>query len=300
MQLNQLRVFLAIVDAGSIRAAARQLGVTQPGITKTLRQLETGLRVRLLDRTQHGVVPTLAGRAFIARARAVQSELRKANEELAQLAGERAGSVSFGITLVALHIVPEAFSRFRAEFPDARVRLVEAVSHLLLPQIRDETLDFAVGRWVGGKPPSWMHVNPLYRTETVVAGRAGHPLAKAGSLKQLVNADWATVSPPGISGSVIEQTFTLAELPVPKSITYCESFAALLTLVGGTDLLVTLPRVLAAHPMGGGGLEIFPIRESVPRQTIALMTRTDAKPTSVAAAMMKAITTAARRLVRSG
>ena len=64
MRLNQLRVFLTIIDSGSIRGAARQLGVTQPAITKTLRQLEESLHVRLLDRTQHGVVPTLAGRAF--------------------------------------------------------------------------------------------------------------------------------------------------------------------------------------------------------------------------------------------
>lgn len=298
MRLNQLKAFLAIVDAGSIRGAARQLNVTQPAVTKGLRQLEEELHVRLLERTQLGVVPTLAGRAFIARARTIQSELRKADEELAQLAGERAGSVSFGVSLVALQIVPEAFSRFRAEFPDARVRMVEAVSHLLLRQIRDETLDFAVGRWVGGKPEAWVSLRPLFRTEMVVAGRDGHPLAAMKSLKQLANADWVTVIPPGISGSVIEQAFTLAGLPSPTSITYCESFAALIGLVAGTDLLVMLPRVLVSSPIASVGLQTFSIRDTLPRQGIALMTRADARLTPVAAAMAKAITTAARRLAR--
>ncbi len=298
VRLNQIRVFLAIIDSGSIRGAARNLGVTQPAITKGLRQLEESLHVRLLDRTPHGVVPTLAGRAFTARARAVQSELRKAEEDLAQLAGERAGSVSFGLSLVALQLMPEAFSTFREHFPDARVRIVEAVSHRLLPLVRDETLDFVVGRWTGGKSDPSIVARPLFTCAMVIAGRAGHPRSRVGSLKELVDADWVMVVPPGMPGSMVERLFVSAGLPLPAKLTQCESFAALLVLVAETDLLAVLPRPLLATPFGRVGLQSLAIQEPLPRDTISLITRADARLTPMAAGMVKAVTAAARQLAR--
>jgi DNA-binding transcriptional LysR family regulator len=122
MRLNQIRVFLAVVDAGSVHAAARVLGISQPSVTKTLRTLEDDLRVRLLERTRRGVIPTDAGIAFVARARNVQSELRRATEELEQISGERAGTVSFGVSHVAMPILGPAMKRFQLRCPHAQVR----------------------------------------------------------------------------------------------------------------------------------------------------------------------------------
>ena len=87
MRLTQIRDFLAVVECGGIRAAARKLGVSQPTITKSVRSLEAELHVQLLGRNARGIVPTASGRAFFARARVAHSELRKAEEEAA--AGRR-------------------------------------------------------------------------------------------------------------------------------------------------------------------------------------------------------------------
>src|SRR6266853_2143696 len=96
MRLRQIQNFVAVVESSSIRGAARKLGVSQPAITKSVRSLEEELHSRLVQRTPHGIVPTPAGRAFFARARVAHSELRKAEEEMAQLAGNGTGSVAFG------------------------------------------------------------------------------------------------------------------------------------------------------------------------------------------------------------
>ena len=71
MRLQQIRHFLAVVDAGTLRGAAGGLGVTQPAITKSLRQLEEQVGARLLLRTPRGVVLTPAGRKFQDRARVI-------------------------------------------------------------------------------------------------------------------------------------------------------------------------------------------------------------------------------------
>ena len=91
MRLRQIQDFLAVIEEGSIHAAARKSGLSQPAVTKSLRGLEAELHAQLVRRTNHGVVATPAGRAFYAHAHAAQAELRKGEEEIAQLAGEGSG-----------------------------------------------------------------------------------------------------------------------------------------------------------------------------------------------------------------
>ena len=98
MRMNQIRHFLAVMEAGSLRAAARSVGVSQPAITKSIRQLEAQLGVQLVQRSARGAVATPAGKAFLARARIVQAELRKAVEDLGPFQGGASGSVAFGIS----------------------------------------------------------------------------------------------------------------------------------------------------------------------------------------------------------
>ena len=76
MRLTQIRDFVAVVDAGSISSAARTLGVSQPGLTKSIAALEAELNVALLRRTPRGISLTRFGRAFHARAHAAHSEVR--------------------------------------------------------------------------------------------------------------------------------------------------------------------------------------------------------------------------------
>jgi DNA-binding transcriptional LysR family regulator len=181
MRLSQVRDFVAVMECGGIRAAARKLGVSQPAITRSVRRLEAKLHTRLLQRTPTGVVPTQSGRAFLARARAAQAELRKAEEEADQL-GQSVGSVAFGVGPTAGIIVPEANTRFRQLFPKTRVRIAEGLPLMLLPLVRDETLDFAICRRAVVKPDSALAFRPLFRNDFVVVARRGHPLEKARSL----------------------------------------------------------------------------------------------------------------------
>src|SRR3954467_10690666 len=96
MRLNHLRDFVDIVEAGSIRAAARRRGISQPVLTKGLQLLESDVGARLLLRTAQGVLLTPSGRALLVRARAAQAQLAKGMEEIGEIAGKRAGAVSFG------------------------------------------------------------------------------------------------------------------------------------------------------------------------------------------------------------
>lgn len=300
MRLKQIRDFVAVVESGSIRAAARKLGVSQPAITKSVRSLETELHARLLQRTPHGVVPTPSGRAFFARARVAQVELRKATEEVAHLDGENEGSVAFGVgPTAAFLIVPEAFIYFRQRFRRARVRIMEGFPSVLLPLVRDETLDFAIGVRPEAKLDAALVFRPLFRHEFIVVGRKGHPLRNARSLAQLRDADWINFLPPGVPGGPLDRAFSLAGLPGPQQMVQCDSRNVGVALLTKTDILCITSRQTLAEPFAHEFLQRFAVAEPMPSYTAGMFTRVDPPLTPAAAAMAKAVATAARRLTHA-
>src|SRR5688500_17069308 len=108
MLLHQLDHFVAIVEAGSIRAAARGQGVSHPAMTKSLRLLEDEVGVPLLRRSPRGVVCTSAGRALLTRARVIRSEVHKAEEELARWGAPYGAAMSAGSSPMAAMLTSAA------------------------------------------------------------------------------------------------------------------------------------------------------------------------------------------------
>ncbi|MEY2687822.1 MAG: hypothetical protein RL375_2020 [Pseudomonadota bacterium] len=108
MRLGQIRDFLAVVESGSISATARRLGVSQPGLTRSLGSLEAEVGVALLKRTRTGVALTRESQACHVRARAGYSELMNAQEEVTR------GSLPAGL-------VGSAADRYRSHDPARRL-----------------------------------------------------------------------------------------------------------------------------------------------------------------------------------
>lgn len=298
MRISQLRDFVAVIQAGSLRAAARQVGISQPAITKSIRQLEAELQVQLLQRNARGAAATPAGKAFLARARAVQGELRKAAEDLAPFQGGSDGSVAMGVTPQAsMLIIPEAMDQFRRRHPRARVRIVEGVNTAFLPLIRDETIDFSMGMSPAQPLDPGLKFKPLLRLPLVIGGRKNHPLKSATSLRDLADAAWLMFYPLG-TGAMLEKAFGAAGLPMPRAIVQCESYATALALLASTDTLgLVTPRILGS-PLGPYGLEQIRIKETMPAPLLGIYSRSGAPLTAAAAAMVQAVTASARRLGR--
>jgi DNA-binding transcriptional LysR family regulator len=300
MRLTQIRDFVTVVEAGSIRAAARKLGVSQPAITKSVRSLEEELHSRLVQRTPHGIVPTPRGRAFFARARVAHSELRKAEEELTQLGSQSTGSVAFGVGPVgALMVVPEAVTSFRRQFPRARLRIMEGYTHTFLPLVRDETLDFALAVKPDGKLDSALAFRPLFRLDSVVVARKGHPLRNARSLTELPSAEWISLMPPGSPGGPLERAFSSAGLPAPQQMIRCDSHHVAVALLAKTDILGIVSTRMLKQPSALNFLQRIAVAEKMPSYTVGLVTRLDPPLTPLAAVMAKAMTAVALQVARS-
>ena len=145
MDPRRVLLFRDVVRAGSISAAARQLGWTQPALSQHLQALEREVGGALLIRGPRGVEPTEAGRALLVRADAVAGELHMAGEELAALANLRRGRVRLAAyPSAAATLVPRALARLRAEHAGLDVELAEAEPPEAIGMIASGDVDLAL------------------------------------------------------------------------------------------------------------------------------------------------------------
>jgi LysR family transcriptional regulator of abg operon len=284
MRLTQIRDFLAVIDAGSIRAAARGLGVSQPALTKSIRQLEEELGAVLITRSVRGVRVTEFGRVFLSRARAVSADLRRAREEIAQLRGERLGNLTIGTAPgPALDLLPRVLPTLRAHWREATIRVMDVSPAEVLPALREGLLDLALSVRLGplADVGADCSVEPLYTIEPVIIARRAHPLAKARSLRELVDAEWVRTGPAGLSPA-LPQAFEAARLPPPRYRVDCQSFLALPEFVAHSDLLAVVPSQIAAREAAAGRVVSLRVREALPVREISLFQRADVPLTPIA------------------
>ncbi len=142
MNLNQLRVFHAVAQAGSITAAAQALKVSQPAVSKQLGELENALGALLVDRLPRGVRLTAAGRGLAEHAARIFAIELTAQTELAALLGGTRGQLAVGAsTTIGSYLVPRVFGAFQRRHPAVELELQignTAAVHDLVRQDRVE------------------------------------------------------------------------------------------------------------------------------------------------------------------
>lgn len=145
MDPRRVLLFRTVVRAGSLSAAARELGWTQPAVSQQLQRLEREAGGPLLVRSTRGVTPTQAGTVLLARADAVAGELHMAGEELAALAELRSGQVRLAsFPSAAATIVPDALRLLASEHPGVRVSMQELEPPEATAAVRAGELDCAL------------------------------------------------------------------------------------------------------------------------------------------------------------
>lgn len=295
-----LRDFLAVVERGSLRAAARELGVAQPTITRNIQELEKELGVALFERGARGVKLTAMGQAFLRRATAVRGELQRAREEIDQLRGQAHGTVTVGLSSASqIALLPHALSAFRARFADVRLNVIDSV----LPNLEAGLIDGSVDLYVGPVPPEVareLQVEKLFDNARVVLARKGHPLGAAKNLRELVDAEWITTSITRKAEEELGPLFAEHGLPAPRLAMRAQSSMTLLVTLACTDLLTVLPVQWLNFTLLRDVMQPIPVREVLRAPPICLVHRSGLPLTPAAecfADMMRRSAVQQQRLV---
>ena len=276
MKLTSLRAFVLAIEEGSLRSAARRLDVSQPALTKMIRELERELATTLLQRSTTGVLATAQGKVLYERAVAADRELSHAVEQIQQLGGRMAGSLTIGaVPLAVMTLVPETLRTFGMEFPDIQLRIIEELYIQQLTALRRGEVDVAIGPVPDNLPPGEFAVEKLMPIAMVIVVRKGNPLARARSLADLADAPWVYTGGAPASGYA-RTLYERHGLKPPPAGALVNSTLGLLSVIATGNCVGLLPYQIAVHPFAARHLEVVPVVEGPLKLAIAALARTEA------------------------
>ena len=253
------------------------MNVTQPAVSKSIRLLERSLGVRLLDRNQEGVRPTVFGEKLLGYAQLIASLADEAKDENDALRGARRGKLNVGGVPAALRgIVSSAIVSYSAKHPNVEMFVMEGLTDLLLTCVGSGVLDLVVVPQPTGLDGLELHCEVLIEEPMEIVGGPDHPLARADEveLTDLVTYRWIVPPRPEPDRLRLDSLFVNAGLDRPRI------FAESSSLVFLDAMLPTGP-YLSYHPRGSlraapAMAQIVPIRLTRPcwiRRTCAVTRR---------------------------
>jgi LysR family hydrogen peroxide-inducible transcriptional activator len=145
MEIHQLRYVCAVADTGSFSRAAERCEIAQPSLSQQVLKLEKDLGAKLFDRLGRSIRLTEAGRAFLPHARAILEQMEAARTSVADKNADTRGGVTVGvIPTIAPYLMPRYTAAFAKKFPEARLRIVEETTPVLVEGLRDLSVDLAI------------------------------------------------------------------------------------------------------------------------------------------------------------
>jgi LysR family hydrogen peroxide-inducible transcriptional activator len=181
MEFHQLRYVCAIAETGSFSRAAERCHVAQPSLSQQVLKLEEDLGAKLFDRLGRSVRLTEAGRAFLPHARSILHQMEAARTGVEDKRTDVRGSVTVGVILtIAPYLMPQSVAAFSKKYPDAKLRILEETTPVLVEGLRNLSIDVAILALPLRHKEFQMY--PL-RTEPLYAALArDHPRAGAKNL----------------------------------------------------------------------------------------------------------------------
>jgi LysR family transcriptional regulator, benzoate and cis,cis-muconate-responsive activator of ben and cat genes len=183
MELRHLRYFVAVAEEENVSRAALKLHVSQPGLSRQIRDLEDEIGFQLFERSAKALHLTAAGKVFLTEARAVLQHAEDAVKKARAAAGGAQGEIHVGYApSLTVQILPPMLRAFQGEFPRVRVSLHDLSSEEMLEQLGEKKLDLALTARTSEKMPRGLSFVELARYATCVAMSPQHPLAKSRAL----------------------------------------------------------------------------------------------------------------------
>ncbi len=145
LEIHQLRYFCAVARHGTFTSASKAEHVAQPSLSQQIMKLEAELVARLFDRLPRSARLTIFGRAFLPKAERILRELDEAKNELRDMAGDEKGQVVVGIIpTIAAYLLPTLLHGFASRHPNISIKIVEAITPVLVEQLAEGTMDVAI------------------------------------------------------------------------------------------------------------------------------------------------------------
>jgi DNA-binding transcriptional LysR family regulator len=276
LKLSDLRLLDAVVQRGGMAKAAAHLNISQPAVSKAIAALERVLDVRLLDRTPHGVEPTIYGQALLKGGVAVFDELRQRVNEIQFLADPTAGEVQVGINSSQVAgLAPTIIDRLMSRYPRIVVNVVEADTFTLLNRdLRARNIDLVLGSVPIVFAEEGLDIQVLCEEHLYVVAGMRSPWAhrRKTELRLLVNEPWVLPPYNSFVGSLVAEAFRGSCVDVPQARVVTQSILLVSSLLATRPFLAMLPGSLLRYSSRRLSLKVLPIDLPKQPRSIAIVT----------------------------
>lgn len=303
VRFRHLQTFLEVARQKSVVKAAAVLHVSQPAVTKTIRELEEALGVAVFEREGRGIRITRYGEVFQRHAGAAIAAVRQGLDAVSQERADAAPPVRVGaLPTVSTRIMPRAMALFLQENTGSRIKIVTGENAVLLEQLRVGELDLVVGRLAAPDKMTGFSFEHLYSEQVTFTVRNGHPLLATGRSVFDALADYPILMPTrgSVIRPVVEQLLIangVGRLPIQVE-TVSHAFGRAFTRE--SDAVWIISQGVISSDLAEGVLVALPVDTSETRGPVGLTLRADMAPSAPQAILMQTIRQAADEIITKG
>jgi LysR family pca operon transcriptional activator len=292
IKFRHLQCFVEVARQKSVNRAAATLHVSQPAVTKTIRELEEILGIVLFEREGRGIRTSSHGEVFLRHAAATLTALRQAVDSVSYEMARSAPPVRIGaLPTVSVRIMPKAMAHFLAEGAGSPVKIVTGENAVLIEQLRVGELDLVVGRLASPEKMTGLVFEHLYSEQVRFVVRAGHPLLATGVSVFDRLREFPVLLPTrnSVIRPIVEQYLIANGVPaLPTQIeTVSDAFGRAFLRI--SDAVWIISEGVVAADIADGVLAALPMETTDTRGPVGLTMRADTLPSLPLTLLIQAI-----------
>ncbi|WP_040557493.1 LysR family transcriptional regulator [Reinekea blandensis] len=274
MKLDLLETFVVTINTGSIHGAAKEMGQSQPSISKKLKLLEESLGVPLLIRGTQGIEITNYGKTFLIRAQAILNEARRAEAEMMELRGEKESTVRMIVAPTStINLMPKTIQVYRQQHPHIKLEIYEGLQAMAVDQLRRAHVDFAVCPLWEELPANEFMVEEIENMPMAVVTRKGSRFAGVTKFRDLHDANWIHIGAGENLSPLVLKIFSDLGLDAPKPMMESYSLTTTLSFLSEYDSIALVPEKLVNHPVYSGWLTKLNLENDVDHYPLYIIRR---------------------------
>ena len=274
MKTQQLKALVALADKGSIRGAAREMGLSQSALTKMLRELEAQTGAALLLRASHGTQFTPAGKALMTHARLIVATMRRAEEEVRRISGQTVATARIAVTpVVAATKLGSILHEFQRRHPEGQLEVESGTLGNIVPRLQDGQLDLALGIAVPGALPADLAFFSFAEVQIAPVTGSARFAGRQMSWEELARERWLLNPAPGSADQAALDWLAAKDVTLAHPPTLCRSPFLLAALNRSTDLIAFCPLRILDHAFWGQDLHEISVPDLPPPMQLGVLTR---------------------------
>jgi LysR family transcriptional regulator, regulator for metE and metH len=281
LDTRHLKLIVAVSEEKSVTRAGERLHLTQSALSHQLRDVEERLGTPLFNRVNKRMILTQAGERLLQSAHQVLDELKRAEDDIAQITAGDQGYLRISTECyTCYHWLPEMLKEFSRKFPKVEVKILAEATHRPIPALLNGKLDFAIVS--NRERDNRLVYKPLFHDEVVVIMAPQHPLATRAYITAQDFADQTVFSYTSPSDSTLYNKVLLPASVKPARFSEVQLTEAIIEMVKAGLGVSALARWAIGNQLASGKLVARPLtRKGFHRQWYAALLKNDFTPAYV-------------------